>query len=255
MTSRTDYFSFAVSDCLASVFYTLRDFREKYQNNTYIPDYAFVFQSLKPIFCDASKLALFVSPITQRLQLNTQQGKDDFIQVQGPSQAEITEVTDWNSLTSLSRLEKGEYETVVHGLLRCLGLNSRDDALVWAWMLKLDLYCSDRTARIVVAQRGLRFLWLLCGGKEAFGALVYRIVHPPPSPSTYDALRQILRVGQQRGPADTIMEFMDGHREGPMPTYHNEVFTYPLRLPDRHTGYLPGEGKRKRTHPPFEMRM
>ena len=48
-------------------------------------------------------------------------------------------------------------------------------------MLKLDLYCvglgRDQFQPCAVVQPGLQFLWLLCGGKEAFGVLVYRIVY------------------------------------------------------------------------------
>ena len=242
MTHYTDHLSFALSNCLSSIHrIMLHTMKKRYRNKQYVPDYDFVFQSLEPIYSDPSKLASFVSPIKQRLRLDTQQGKDNFIQVHGPSQANITKVTDWHSQSAWT-LGKGEYQPVVGRLLRCLGLDTRNDALEWAWMLKLDLYCPERATGPEVVHRGLRFLWFLCGGKEAFGALVHRIVYEPLGPDLDDAVRQIVKLGRETGPADKIMEFAHGYREGPMlpvPTY--QVFTYPLRLPDRNSGDLPVE--------------
>ena len=240
-----DGLSFALRSCLVNVHFALKECKK---TNTCIPGYIFLFDSLRPIYRDhlspTSKLALFVSPIRQRLPLNTQQGKDHFIQVHGPPQAEITEVTVW--LARGAPEWRGEYQSVVNIFLRFLGLNPRDHALALAWTLKLDLYCL-KFQPCAVVQRGLQLLWRLCGGKEAFGAPVYSIQYPAQAnPYTDHTMRAIFR---SFGPADTIMEFTDVDRRGPltMPTYHNEVFTSPLeRLPDRHTAYLPGEKDERR---------
>ena len=241
-----DDLSFALRTCLSHVLDALKKCKKRARERLQ-PDYNFLVKSIETIIDDhldhpASKLALFASPIRQRLGLITQQGKDNFIRVHGPSQAEMTEVTVWLASGDAPPYKgykwMGEYQYTVEIFLRFLeyGKDMWDDhTLVWAWTLKLDLYCvydEPASQPYAVVQRGLQFLWLLCGGKEAFGALVYRIVYPAQAnPYTDHTMRGIFG---SFGPADTIMEFTDVDREGPhhaLPTYHNRVFTSPL--PDR----------------------
>ena len=240
---KQDDLSYALSACLLTVHesLSLKECRVKRD-----PSSRFLVKSISSILDSVevpSKLNLFVAPIRQRLGLITQQGKDNFIQVHGPSQAEMTEVTVWLASGDAPPdpdyyLWTGAYGYVVKIFLRFLGYEAWDDnTLIWAWMLKLDLYCvptrvwARREGDVpsqpwAVAQYGLRFLWLLCGGKEAFGALLYSIVYPTQAnPYTDHTLRGIFG---SFGVADTILEFTDVDREGPltMPTYDKdkEVF-------------------------------
>ena len=255
---KQDDLSYALSACLLTVHesLSLKECRVKRD-----PSSRFLVKSISSILDSVevpSKLNLFVAPIRQRLGLITQQGKDNFIQVHGPSQAEMTEVTLWLASGDAPLIPDpdhynwtGEYGYVVKIFLRFLGYEALDDnTLIWAWMLKLDLYCVYNRRRRdptrvwgakgdvpsqpwAVAQYGLRFLWRLCGGKEAFGALLYSIVYPTQAnPYTDRTLRGIFG---SFGVADTILEFTDVDREGPltMPTYDKdkEVFTSPLATP------------------------
>ena len=122
---------------------------------------------------------LFVWSVIQQHSLDTQWGMAEFISENSPSRAEVLAVKAWldseNHPRSIAMIDDdgswhNAHQSVVWNLLTSLQLEPSDDeALAWAWMLKLDLYCVAGDLPCVVVERGLKFLSHLYGGGKDSG--------------------------------------------------------------------------------------
>ena len=130
--------------------------------------------------------SLFAWSVVQVHGLDTQWGMAKFISENGPSPEEVFAVKAWldseDHRRSLAMMDDdgpwhNTHQSVVWNLLKSLQLEPWDnEALAWAWMLKLDLYCVAGDLPCVVVERGLKFLSHLYGGEGRFWAQVNSIL-------------------------------------------------------------------------------
>ena len=131
----------------------------------------------------------FVNPIVKHLSADNPGGKADFVARYGPNEHDVNRVAElfarfrfsYEAYEALGATYYGTYQTAMNLLMRYLhwsdGLSPRDiDVRVYLWLVKYKLIdCTNRHPRRT-AKRGLQFLWMLCGGKENFGRILYATV-------------------------------------------------------------------------------
>ena len=176
--------------------------------------------------------SLFAWSVVQVHSLDTPWGMAKFISKNGPSRAEVLAVKAWldseDHRRSLAMMDDdgpwhNTHQSVVWNLLKSLQLEPWDnEALAWAWMLKLDLYCVAGDLPCVVVERGLKFLSHLYGGEERLWAQVNRILvntdpytdhrHEGPTVSNYTLIPK--HFPGRRKPATTAPRPIRGDDRG-----------------------------------------